>query len=69
MPFLPSNQQCQSTEGDINVIQKYKSSLKFILHNADDIIQLAYINVMDNCLQSFDAVGWTAGRVSAGKKN
>jgi len=50
MPFLPPNQQRQSTEGIIVIATA-------------EIVVLAVV-VQMHSLQCFDAVGWVAGRAS-----
>jgi len=78
MPFLPSNQQCQSTEG---LFLKYCKICKrkiFTencghLENDERLVNLtrAFIFIFMLCysifrlgLQCFDAVGWAEGRAS-----
>jgi len=73
MPFLPPNQQRQSTEG-FSLIQAYMQyydihwSHAFLVHQLtlchSVIIFVVILVLMPSvlCLQCFDAVGWVAGR-------
>ena len=68
MPYLPPNQQRQSTEGtEHNNHQQYRCSgipYRSQVVSLIDLSQAEFQGFKSNCLQCFDAVGWTAGRAS-----
>jgi len=55
MPFLPPNQQRQSTEGTAAYTQ---------VNSPGDSAEPEVESDVYDCLQCFDAVGWAAGRAS-----
>ena len=67
MPFLPPNQQRQSTEGTkqtyTNACKIYRSQSCARCYKPDKALNMQLL-AEKNCLQCFDAAGWVAGRAS-----